>query len=253
VAGSHRHLLIHGHSPLHGLAPEVKILGTFLFAIGVAITPRTSAVPFAVDAVVVGVLLALAGYRVSQVLGRATILLPFVAFAFFLPFVSSGERAEVAGLSVSREGMVAAGVILAKASIGFGASLVLAGTTPIPEIVRGLGRLRLPAALVAIISFMFRYLDLIIDELDRIRTAMVSRAHDPRWLWQARPLASAAGAMFVRSYERGERVHVAMLARGYDGTMPQLETQPAPRRAWLLALLPALVSWAGAVTALVWQ
>ena len=253
MAGSHRHLLIHGHSPLHGLAPEVKILGTFLFAIGVAVTPRSSPVPFAVDAVVVGAMLALAGYSVSQVLGRATILLPFVAFAFFLPFVSSGERIDVAGVAVSQEGMVAASTILAKASLGFGASLVLAGTTPIPEIVRGLGRLRLPAALVAIISFMFRYLDLIIDELDRIRTAMVSRAHDPRWLWQARPLASAAGAMFVRSYERGERVHVAMLARGFTGTMPQFVAQPTPRRAWALALLPALVSWTAAATALVQQ
>ena len=104
---------------------------------------------------------------------------------------------------------------------------------------------------MAIISFMFRYLDLIIDELDRIRTAMVSRAHDPRWLWQARPLASAAGALFVRSYERGERVHVAMLARGFNGTMPQFEAKPTPRRTWLLAFLPALVSWTAAATALV--
>jgi cobalt/nickel transport system permease protein len=251
VAGSHRHLLIHGHSPLHGLAPEVKILGTFLFAVGVAVTPRTSPLPFAVDAVVVVVMLALAGYTVTQVLGRAVILVPFVAFAFFLPFLSSGEQVDVAGVAVSREGMVAAGVILAKASLGFGASLVLAGTTPIPEIIRGLGRLRLPAALVAIISFMFRYLDLIIDELDRIRTAMVSRAHDPRWLWQARPLASAAGAMFVRSYERGERVHVAMLARGFDGTMPQFEATPTPRQAWLWALLPAAVSWTAAAATMV--
>ena len=74
--------------------------------------------------------------------------MPFIAFACLLPFMSSSERVDVAGLSVSREGLVAAGAILAKASIGFGASLVLAGTTPIPEIVRGLGRLRLPAALV---------------------------------------------------------------------------------------------------------
>jgi cobalt/nickel transport system permease protein len=234
------------------MSPEAKIVGTFLFAIGVAATPRTAPIAFAVDAVVVAVLLAVAGYSLGQVLGRATILVPFVAFAFFLPFVSSGERVDAFGLvGVSREGLVAAGAILAKASIGFGASLVLAGTTQIPEIVRGLGRLRLPSALVSIVSFMFRYLDLIIEELGRIRIAMVSRAHDPRWLWQARPLASAAGAMFVRSYERGERVHVAMLARGFDGAMPQFDARPTPRREWALALLPALVSWTAAATALV--
>jgi cobalt/nickel transport system permease protein len=146
---------------------------------------------------------------------------------------------------------VAAGAILAKATIGFAASLVLTGTTPVPEIIRGLGRLRLPPTLVAIISFMFRYLDLFAEELARIRIAMVSRAHDPRWLWQAKPLASAAGAMFVRSYERGERVHAAMVARGFDGRMPLLDTAATPRRDWALALLPAMVSGAAAVGAVV--
>lgn len=251
MSGPHRHLLIHGHSPLHHMAPEVKVVGTFLFALGVAATPRSAPMVFAVDAAVVAVLLALAGYRPAQVLGRASILLPFVAFAFALPFVSSGERIDVAGLSVSREGLVAAGTIVARASIGFGASLVLAGTTPVPEIIRGLGRLRLPSTLVSIVAFMFRYLDLLIEELGRIRIAMVSRAHDPRWLWQARPLASAAGAMFVRSYERGERVHVAMLARGFDGTMPQFDPEPTARREWTLALVPAAVSWTAAAIALV--
>ena len=247
MAGAHRHLLVHAHSPIHALAPEAKIAATFLFVVGVAVTPREAVWAFAVDGLVILVLLAVAGYGLRQALARLAAVLPFITFAFLVPFVSSGERVDVLWFSVSRDGLWAAWNIIVKAVLGTGASLVLAGTTPIPEVVRGLGRLRVPAVVVSIVSFMFRYLDLIVDEMGRMRTAMVSRAHDPRWLWQAKPIASAAGAMFVRSYERGERVHAAMLARGFSGTMPELEHRRAGARDWTWCLLVPVVSISAAV------
>lgn len=250
MAGAHRHLLVHGHSPLHRLAPEVKIAATFLFVVGVAITPREAIWAFAIDAAVLLVLLAVAGYGVRQLLARTTAVLPFIAFAFFIPFIASGEQTDVLWFSVSIDGLWATWNILAKALIGFGASLVLAGTTPIPEVIRGLGRLRVPPVIVSILSFMFRYLDLIIEEMSRMRTAMVARAHDPRWLWQAKPIASAAGALFVRSYERGERVHAAMLARGFNGTIPQLDHRVATSGEWVLSMLVPLVSISAAIAAI---
>ena len=250
MAGAHRHLLVHGHSPLHRLAPEVKIAATFLFVVGVAITPREAIWAFAIDAAVLLVLLAVAGYGVRQLLARTTAVLPFIAFAFFIPFIASGEQTDVLWFSVSIDGLWATWNILAKALIGFGASLVLAGTTPIPEVIRGLGRLRVPPVIVSILSFMFRYLDLIVEEMSRMRTAMVARAHDPRWLWQAKPIASAAGALFVRSYERGERVHAAMLARGFNGTIPQLDHRVATSGEWVLSMLVPLVSISAAIAAI---
>jgi cobalt/nickel transport system permease protein len=246
MAGAHRHLLVHGQSPIHTMAPEAKIAATFLFVVGVAVTPREAVWAFVVDGVVVAVLMAVAGYRFGQAVARFAAVLPFVAFAFLIPFVASGEQVDVLWFSVSREGLWATWNILAKALLGTGASLVLAGTTPIPEVVRGLGRLRVPALVVSIVAFMFRYLDLIVEEMARMRTAMVARAHDPRWLWQAKPLASAAGAMFVRSYERGERVHAAMLSRGFTGTMPQLEHRPASAAEWAAAMMVPMVSLAAA-------
>jgi cobalt/nickel transport system permease protein len=242
--------LVHGHSPLHRLAPEVKIAATFLFVVGVAITPREAIWAFAVDAAVLLVLLAVAGYGVRQVLARTTAVLPFIAFAFFIPFIASGEQTDVLWFSVSIDGLWATWNILAKALLGFGASLVLAGTTPIPEVIRGLGRLRVPPVVVSILSFMFRYLDLIVEEMSRMRTAMVARAHDPRWLWQAKPIASASGALFVRSYERGERVHAAMLARGFNGTIPQLDHRVATSGEWVLSMLVPLVSISAAIAAI---
>jgi cobalt/nickel transport system permease protein len=250
-AGAHRHLLIHGHSPVHRLAPEVKIAATFLFVVGVAVTPRHAVWAFAVDAVVLAGVMALAGYRVRQVVARLAVVLPFIAFAFVIPFIAGGERTDVLWFSVSREGLWATWNIVAKALLGAGASLVLAGTTPIPEVVRGLGRLKMPPVVVSIVAFMFRYLDLIVDDMGRMRTAMVARGHDPRWLWQAKPIASAAGALFVRTYERGERIHAAMLSRGFDGTMPQLDHRRATGREWALAMTIPLVSLSVAAVAVV--
>ena len=83
--------------------------------------------------------------------------------------------------------------------------------------MKGLARLRVPPVFVSIMSFMVRYMELMADSLARMRTAMTARGYDPRWLWQAKPIASSAGALFVRSYERGERIHAAMVARGIRG------------------------------------
>jgi cobalt/nickel transport system permease protein len=110
--------------------------------------------------------------------------------------------------------------------------------------------LRLPKVFVAICAFMVRYADVVIGELHRMRIARVSRGHDPRWIWQARAVASTAGALFIRSYERGERVYLAMVARGYDGSMPVLHHHRARRAEWAMALsLPAA---AAAVSITAW-
>lgn len=260
MSGPHHRLLLPDRSPLHGLAPQIKIVATAAFAVGVALTPRRALWAFAVDAVVVVGLLAVAGYRPRLVATRATVIVPFLLVALALPFVADGEPVAVGPMSLSTEGLWAGWNTLAKTTIGFGAGLVLAGTTPVAEFVRGLGRLRVPVVVVSIVSFMFRYLDLIVEEMGRMRLAMTARGHDPRWLWQARPMASAAGATFVRSYERGERIHGAMLARGFDGHMPDTgpsDGRPDGRsdggvgvRAWAVGLTPAAISVGGALVAI---
>jgi cobalt/nickel transport system permease protein len=112
----------------------------------------------------------------------------------------------------------------------------VAATTPVPELLRGLERLRLPRAFTTVAGFMVRYADVIADELRRMRVARLSRGYDPRWIWQARAVAATAGALFIRSYERGERVYLAMVSRGYAGSMPVLDELAASRRQWLAAL-----------------
>ncbi len=246
-AGHTARLYVPGDSVLHRLAPEAKLVAVFAFVIAVAVTPREAIGSFAVDAAIVITAMAVAGFGPRLVLTRLAVVLPFITFAFLIPFIAGGEQVDVLGVSLSREGLWGTWNIVAKASLGASASLLLAGTTPIADILRGLGRLRVPAVLVSILAFMFRYLDVIVDEMRRMRTAMTARAHDPRWLWQAKPIASSAGALFVRSYERGERVHASMVARGFTGTMPQLDHRRATGREWAGALVVPLIALSAAI------
>jgi cobalt/nickel transport system permease protein len=140
--------------------------------------------------------------------------------------------------------------ILVKAVLGATTSILLVATTEVPEILRGMGKLKVPSVFVSIAGFMVRYLELMAEELGRMRNAMRARGYEPRWLWQAGPYASAAGTLFVRSYERSERVHAAMLSRGYDGAMPDLSSKPARGTDWAVAAAMPVLALAAAVVAI---
>ncbi len=139
--------------------------------------------------------------------------------------------------------------IVAKATLGLWTSIVLGATTTVPELLGGLDRLRVPRVVTAIAGFMLRYVDVVLGQLGRMRRAMESRAYRPRSLADTRPIASGVGALFVRSFERGERVHLAMASRGYTGTMPAAPTRAStPVAGWVLAA-SLIAVWAVAAAA----
>jgi cobalt/nickel transport system permease protein len=247
-AGHHRPLVVAGDSYLHRMAPEAKIAATVLFVFAVVATPKEAFWAFGVYGTVIVTLAAVVGLRPGSLARRLTLELPFLGFAFLLPFVGSGEQVDVLGLSLSVDGLWGAWNILVKGTIGVAAAALLVATTDTPALLQGLGRLRVPTVLVAIASFMIRYLELVAGELRAMRIARESRGSDPRWLWQARAVAATAGTLFVRSYERGERVYLAMLSRGYAGSMPELSAAGSAR--WSVALL--LPAGATAVAVAAW-
>lgn len=242
MTGPHAHALyFHGHSRVHHLAPECKLAAQLLFVFVVVATPREAIWAFAVYALILVVAARLAELPFGFVVKRLAIEIPFVAFALLLPFIAQGERTEVLGVSVSVEGMWGAWNILVKGTLGVAASIVIASTTTMAELLKGFDRLHLPKAFTSIASFMIRYMDVIADDMKRMRVARISRGYDPRWIWQARAVAASAGALFIRSYERGERVYLAMLSRGFTGEMPAFGMVVATPRMWLAALtIPAV-------------
>ena len=212
----------HGHSPVHRAPAHLKLLTLVGFMLVVVATP-----PQWWPAFLVYLLLLLSVIGASRVpptylAKRMVIETPFVLFAILIPFVATGPRTKVLGVTVSEPGLAAAAALIVKGSLGVLAALTLAATTVPQDVLVGLRRLRMPDLLVQIMGFMLRYLDVVTAELGRMITAMRSRGYDPRSPRHWPVLARSLGALFIRSYERGERVHLAMLARGYDGTMPDL-------------------------------
>jgi cobalt/nickel transport system permease protein len=223
---------------IHEAAPEVKVVALVVFALSVAFVPKGAWWPFAVDLGIVGVLAVWGRVPVASLAVRLLVEIPFLLFIVVLPLVAGAE------------GLALAGAIACKATLVVLATGVLSATTPAAEIVGGLERLRVPPTFTAIGALAVRYLQVVLDELRRVNTARIARGDDARWLWQARAVAQSTGTLAVRCLNRGERVHGAMLARGWDGRMPRIGaeaalTAPAVALA-VLAALPAVAATLGA-------
>lgn len=250
MGGGHSHPLYRdGTSAVHRLAPEVKIVALVIFVFAVVATPREMFWPFGLYALILLAVWHLAAIPLSWIAPRMLIEVPFVVLAVLLPFAEGGQRVQVAGMSLSVAGLWAAWGIVVKGTLGVAASLTVAATTTARELPLALSRLGVPALITSVLVLMVRYIDVLSAEAGRMRMARLSRGDSPRTLHQAGAVARGVGGLFLRSYERGERVYLAMLSRGYDGHVPPLALGPggaarAPAAQWALALLPA----AGAVT-----
>ena len=221
MGGPHGHKLhFHGHSPIHRAPAHLKVLALVGFVLVVVATPKDWFAAYALYLAVIGAVVAVSKVPPTYLLKRMVVEVPFVLFAVLLPFVAQGPQVEVLGLSLSESGLLAAWGLLAKGTLGVLASLTLAATTEPQAMVRGLERLRLPNTMVQIMSFMVRYLEVVGDDLRRQQIALASRGFSAREPRQWPVLARSIGSLFIRSYERGERVHLAMLSRGYTVRMP---------------------------------
>ncbi|WUI01670.1 cobalt ECF transporter T component CbiQ [Spirillospora sp. NBC_00431] len=250
AAGAAHRLYVPGASPVHRLPPQCKLVAVLAFVLLVVATPRERMWAFGVYALLLAGVAAAARIPFGTVVRRVVIEVPFVAFAFLLPFVATGEKTTVLGVSLSESGLWGAWNILAKGTLGVVASILLAATTEPRLLLLGIERLRMPQLITQIATFMLRYGDVVTAELARMKVARASRGFEGRDLRATRVLAKSIGALFLRSYERGERVHLAMLSRGYDGRMPVMHDVGATAAQWtaaaalpLAAALVALAAW----------
>jgi cobalt/nickel transport system permease protein len=146
----------------------------------------------------------------------------------FLPFVSEGEvifqrdlgfiMIEVADMGLG----TFIGVLL-KSWLSVLALSWLVMSTGFINLVKGLEGLKVPRLFTTLLLFIYRYIFVIFDESVRLRQAMESRSFGSLWL-RVKATGSILGVLFIRSYERGERVYQAMLARGYDGQLKGLKS-----------------------------
>lgn len=231
------HLFIHRHTYIHELPPHLKIVAAFSFLLIAVLTPASNYQSFAGYFSIVLALILAAKLPVFTVLKRMVVEVPFVIFAILMPFLGKGPFVEIAGITVSEPGLQAGVSVLLKSTLGVLISILISSTTNVRDILHGLAHLKVPALLINIATFMLRYSAVITDELHRMKTARESRGFIAKGPRDWKIVAQVAGALFIRSYERGERVHLAMLSRGFTGQMPQVAHSQASTRNWIQVLV----------------
>lgn len=203
-------------SPIHRLDPRAKLIGLTAVTLA-AVTAAPTAWPvFAGCGALLMVVAATAGLGPGELWRRVRVVLPLVLMAAVaLPFVRSGGQQWALGpLTVHEDGLTVLGGAAGKAAVGTVAAATLAATTSFPSLLAALERLRVPVLLVTIAGLTYRYLFVLGGEVQRMRQALAARCFRPRTAWHAAPVGRVAGALFLRAHARGERVHLAMVARG---------------------------------------
>lgn len=234
-------LYLHRHSLVHSLPSHLKIIAAIAFILIVVSTPITQWGAFIAYFLWLLTVVFIAKIPFPLLFKRALIEIPFIFFAILMPFFGTGEKIQVGPFDLYREGLIAGSGIVAKGTLGVMTAIILSTSTTAREILRGLERLRLPVLMVQIASFMLRYVNVVNDEMERMKVARESRGFVATGIKHWKVLATSAAALFIRSYERGERVHLAMLSRGFDGNLPSLDNNKATQRQWATALsLPGL-------------
>jgi cobalt/nickel transport system permease protein len=205
-----------GFSPLHRLDARFKLLFALFYVIAVIVTPAGWWRALGALALLLIFLVGLCGISLRWLMIR---WLSFLALVGLLAAVAAPGLAARSDVGI----LTAAISILAKNSLAFVMMLLLAAETPWHDLLLAMRRLGVPRLLVETLQLMERYVHVLGEELGRMRTARRARSFQPWSDWSWNSLTSMISVLLLRSLERSERVHAAMIARGWDGTMRSWE------------------------------
>lgn len=245
-----------GDGLIYRLDPRVKILAALFFILTAVSLPEGAWLSLGILLLIMILLSWSARLGMFYTVRRAFVVLPFVLAALAIPFLTPGPALWVVpgvGWTVTTTGLIRFLTIVGRTWIAVQAGILLSATTRIPDLLWGLGKLRLPRLIVAIVGFMVRYLFVLADEVMRMLRARASRSprltgvKRPALLWQGRVAGMMVGSLFLRSLERSERVHAAMLSRGYDGQMRVLDQPVMLTLDWIVLLVVLIL-----LTAVIW-
>ena len=193
-------------SPLHVLEPRTKLIVFTALIIAVLSIPVSSGPLFIAYFFLTAILMGISQVPLNYILGRILVILPFIVLA---------------SLAAPWKGYVGLWILFVRAILCLMLLILLTNTTRFVELLRGMRKLGCPQILAMNLSFLYRYLFVLTEEAMRMK-----QARDCRRVGQApfreelRTLSSMLGTLLVRSFERAERMHSAMLSRGYSGDFP---------------------------------
>ncbi len=202
--------------PVARVDPRIRLLVTVGFVIAVVMTPLTAWQALVVEALTLAFVVGWSGAEPVTLARRWVGFLPLVGFLALM--IAPGHPAR---LSLGLIGVAL--VIIAKNSLALGAMATLSLVTPWTSILAAMARLGVPPILVGTLQGMERQTQILGDELARMVQARRCRTFHRTGRLGFGVLAGLIAMLFLRSFERGERVHAAMLARGWDGTVRTLD------------------------------
>ncbi len=238
----------HGASPVHRLDPRVKLVLAVAFIVTAAVIHPGAWPAYVLLFATVFSIILLSELGVGFVYKRAMLAAPFVLAAVPLLFTISGDplaALHLGGwtLTLTQPGLVRFVSIALKSWLSVQMAIVLASTTPFPDLLAAMRSLRIPRLLVAVIGLMWRYLFVLVDEVLRLMRAREARSGWPEvaerrvggsLAWRAKVTGGMAGNLMLRSFDRSERIYAAMASRGYDGEVRGLPRPPVPPLAWMV-------------------
>lgn len=260
-------------SPVHALDGRVKFVLAMTYILTASLTPVVALPIYILLFALILSVEILSGLGVGYVLKRTLLALPFVLAAFPVIFTSRGTALFSFSfgswmLTAHAEGFTRFFSVMLKSWLSVQAAIVLASSTPFPELLRAMRAVGIPRLLVGMFGLMWRYIFVLADEglrLERARAArsgtrniaQVAPAYglgkdldfpmDDRRVpeggsifWRARVTGGLAGSLFLRAFERSDRIYVAMLSRGYNGEVRLLPSLPLTRSA-------RIALWAGLI------
>jgi len=219
VSHFHWDNLAHQDGPLHRMDARVKVASAFgLLLIAVSTPPERPLVLLTLIPLWI-LLWILSRVPFRRLVTGLLLVAPFIAMTtlfWLLPGATPFQR----------DLYLAAAL---KAVLGVLIAALLASTTRFADLLDALGRLGIPDLFVRLLGLTYRFLFVFTEELARMRRSLRARAFEGRWLGHVPVLGRMLGVLFLRAYERGERVHLAMVSRG-EGCSPR--TRFSHRWAW---------------------
>ena len=221
----------HGHSPIHNLDPRIKVMVTVAFILSNALLPDGAWLAFLLAWAFVLIANAYSGLGIGFTLRRSFVALPFALIAITVLFSIPGQaiftfRLLMSKLTITDAGLLRFVSIVIRSWLSVQMAILLVAVTEFPKIVHALNHLRVPTIITVIISFLYRYLFVLADEVLRLLRARQARSAAAAGksaggnvMWRARIAGHMAGQLFLRSYERSDRIYNAMLSRGYKGEL----------------------------------
>lgn len=240
-------------SPLHHLDPRVKVLVTVAFILSNVLLPDGAWLAFGLSWLFVLGLNLLAQLGLGFTFRRSFVALPFALAAitavFSIPGTALGEW-HLGSLTLipTDAGVLRFVSIVIRSWLSVQIAILLVAVTRFPDLIHAFEHLHVPAILTTIIAFLYRYLFVLTDEVMRLLRARESRSATVAGhksgrsvMWRARVAGNMTGQLFLRSYERSDRIYNAMLARGYTGQLRTLNPHVMKKRDWSFAVLSVIV------------